>query len=367
MIHQLPTLTRTLRRDLERLDRLRERLHVGTRRPARWIGGLRRLAMARAVDSSTSIEGFRVPLEDAAALISHEATAAAGEASRLAVECYGRAMDHIAAMADDPTFAWSSRVILDLHFEACHFQPEIRPGRWREGPIIVTRRGGAEPYRAPDPAAVPGLMDEVVAWLDGAEAEGAHVVVRAAMAHLQVVSVHPYRDGNGRVARIVQSLVLALDGLLAPEFASIEEYLGEHTAAYYATLAAVQGPAYDPGRDASAWVRFCVQAHLDQAQRRLREVEVAAARWEASEGIVAAHGWPDRAVIALERALTGTLERSGYAAEAAVSPMTASLDLRRLVDARLVVQEGRGRTTRYRASPELRRLIERGGGTGASD
>ncbi|HEX6492471.1 MAG TPA: Fic family protein, partial [Candidatus Dormibacteraeota bacterium] len=360
MLYQIPALSQSVQRDLERLDRLRERLHVGTREPARWIGGLRRLAMARAVDSSTSIEGFRVPLEDAAALVSHEVTPTAGEASRLAVACYGRAMDHVAALADDPTFTWSPRVILDLHFEACHFQPEIRPGRWREGPIIVTRAGGAEPYRAPDPAAVPGLMDEVVAWLEGAEAGDAHVVVRAAMAHLHVVSIHPFRDGNGRVARIVQSLVLARDGLLAPEFASIEEHLGEHTAAYYATLASVQGPAYDPGRDASAWVRLCVQAHLDQAQRRLREVEMAAARWEASEGIVAAHGWPERVVIALERALTGTLDRSGYAAEADVSPVTATLDLRRLVDARLVVQEGRGRATRYRASPQLRRLIETG-------
>ena len=366
MIHQPPTLTRAVQRDLERLDRLRERLHIGTRQRTRWVGGLRRLAMARAVHGSTSIEGFRVPLEDAAALVSHEVTAASGEESRLAVACYGQAMDHVAAMADDPTFTWSSRVILDLHFEACRFQPEIRPGRWREGPIIVTRPGGAEPYRAPDAAAVPGLIDEVVAWLEGAEAKAAHVVVRAAMAHLQVVSVHPFRDGNGRVARIVQSLVLARDGLPASEFASIEEYLGEHTASYHATLGAVQGPAYAPRRDASAWVRFCVQAHLDQAQRRLREMEVAAARWEASEAIVSAHGWPDRVVIALERALTGTLDRAGYAAEAAVAPITASLDIRRLADARLVVQEGRGRTTRYRASAELRRLIETGGGPTAA-
>jgi Fic family protein len=362
MIYAVPPITRAVQRDLERLDRLRERLHVGTRRPARWIGGLRRLALARAVDSSTSIEGYRVPLEDAAALVTHEATPAAGEESRLAVACYGHAMDHVVAMADDPTFAWSSRVILDLHFEACYFQPEKRPGRWREGPIIVTRPGGADPYRAPDAVAVPALMEEVVAWLEGEDAELAHVVVRAAMAHLHVVSVHPFRDGNGRIARIVQSLVLARDGLLAPEFASIEEYLGEHTAAYYAALATVQGPAYDPNRDAAGWVRFCVEAHLDQAQRRLREVEAAATRWEASEEIVASHGWPERVVIALERALTGTLDRAGYAAEADVSPMTASLDLRRLLDSGLVVQEGRGRSTRYRASAELRSFIERRSG-----
>jgi Fic family protein len=203
-------------------------------------------------------------------------------------------------------------------------------------------------------------MDEVVRWLGSAEAGAAHPVVRAAMAHLHVVSVHPFRDGNGRIARIVQSLVLARDGLVAPEFASIEEYLGERTGAYYAALRAVQGPRYDPSRDASGWVRFCVDAHIDQAERRLRELDAAAARWEICEALVASRGWPERCVIALERAITGYLNRAGYAAEAGISPMTASLDFRRLLDAGLVVQEGRGRGTRYRASPELRRRITAG-------
>jgi hypothetical protein len=95
--------------------------------------------------------------------------------------------------------------------------------------------------------------------------------------------------------------------------------------------------------------------------RRLRELETAAARWEICEQLVASRGWPDRCVIALERALAGYLDRAGYAAEAGISPMTANLDLRRLLDAGLVVQEGRGRATRYRASSQLRLRIEEGG------
>ncbi len=366
MINGTPAPSRSLQRELIRLDALRERLHVGTRGPARWIGGLRRLAMARAVGNSTSIEGFRVPREDAAALVSHEAEPEAGEASRQAVACYGRAMDHVAAMADDPTFEWSARVILDLHFEACHFQNDARPGRWRDGPVSVTDHDGSIAYRAPDAENVPTLMDEVVRWLQSPDAIAVHPVVRAAMAHLHVVSVHPFRDGNGRIARIIQSLVLARDGLVAPEFASIEEYLGERTGAYYAALREVQGPGYDPSRDAAGWVRFCVGAHLEQAERRLRELETAAARWEVCERLVASRNWPDRCVIALERALTGHLDRAGYAAEAGISPMTANLDIRRLLDAGLVDQGGRSRATRYRASAELRRRIEaerEGGGT----
>jgi Fic family protein len=196
-------------------------------------------------------------------------------------------------------------------------------------------------------------MREVVEWL-GHDDLDAHVAVRAAMAHLHLVSVHPFRDGNGRVSRIVQSLVLAREGLLAPEFLSIEEYLGFNTDAYYATLQEVQGGAYQPERDASPWVQFCVQAHIEQAQRRLDQLAEAGARWSGLEDLVEKRGWPDRLVIALEQSVFAGVDRASYMSEADVSAPTASNDLRRLLDAGLVVQRGKGRNTRYIASNALR-------------
>jgi Fic family protein len=177
-------------------------------------------------------------------------------------------MNHVVALADDGAFRWLDRVLLDLHFDACSFQAARRPGRWRLTPIGVTGAGGGLAFEGPAPEQVPELMGEVVGWL--AHDDGAtHPVVRAAMAHLHVVSVHPFEDGNGRLARIVQSLVLAREGLLAPELSSIEEYLGEHTADYYAVLERVQGGSYQPQRSASAWIEFCLEAHLARARRRL--------------------------------------------------------------------------------------------------
>jgi Fic family protein len=198
-------------------------------------------------------------------------------------------------------------------------------------------------------------MDEVVAWLQDGDAE-AHVVVRAAMAHLHVVSVHPFQDGNGRAARIVQSLVLARDGLLAPDLASIEQHLGEHTNDYYKALRTVQGGSYQPERDASAWVRLCLDAHLAQARRRLRLIEDAGRRWTKLEALVAARGWPDRLTIALEQALFGRTDRPTYGREADVSPATASSDLRRLADAGLLAQHGRTRNAHYRPTAALAKL-----------
>jgi Fic family protein len=337
MIYSTPRVTRQLGFRLKELDALRELLGIRAGISSPWIGTLRRLVGASSVESSIAIEGY----------------SGGGAENQLAFADYARAMDHVGVMADDPVFEWRDRVILDLHFDACYFQRDASPGRWREMPIAVTGADGRIAYQAPEAGRVVRLMREVVGWLRIGDLD-AHVVVRAAMAHLHTISVHPFRDGNGRISRIVQSLVLAREGLLSPEFASIEEYLGSNTREYYTVLQKVQGGSYQPERDATEWVRFCVEAHIDQARRRLAQLDEAAARWRFLEDLVEQRGWPDRLVIALEQSLIGGTDRSAYEAEADVSPATASNDFRRLVDAGLIDQTGRGRAIRYHAGAALR-------------
>ena len=342
---------------LSELDELRSQLGGATRAGGPWLGQLRRQVRASSFESSVSIEGFNVPLDEAVALVAGDETPPPEDESRLAVACYARAMDHVGALAVDPQFRWIDRVILDLHFDACYFQRDRSPGLWRTGPIYVSSPGGGPPaFEGPPGEHVARLMDEVVDWLERGDLD-AHVAVRAAMAHLHIVSVHPFQDGNGRIARILQSLVLAREGPLAPEFSSIEEYLGGHTRDYYAVLREVQGGRYQPACSAAPWVEFCARAHVEQARQRLAQVEAAGKRWSTLERLVAQRGWPVRLVIALEQSLFGGTERASYAAEADVSPATASADLRRLVDGGLLVQRGRTRGTRYAAPETLRASV----------
>jgi Fic family protein len=359
MLFATPSITKMLDRRLAEFDELRSQLGDRAGSAGRWLGSLRRQWRAASAESSIEIEGFRVPEDERVAVAAGETVPEPSDEDRMALSCYGRAMDHVGVMSDDPVFRWVDRAILDLHFDACYFQKDRDPGQYRRTGIEVTGPGGGPPaYVGPPAHDVPKLMGELVRWLQRGDPD-AHVAVRAAMAHLHVVSVHPFRDGNGRIARIVQSLVLAREGLLAPEFVSIEEYLGRNTQAYSDVLQKVQGGSYQPERDATAWVEFCVRAHIEQAGRRLDQLAEAGARWAALEELVDARGWPDRLVIALEQSLFGAVDRATYTREAGVAAPTASIDLRRLVDAGLVIQEGRGRSTRYVASDELRRLVSR--------
>ena len=361
MLFATPELTPELSEKLTTLDELRARLGEEITTFGPWLGTLRREVKANSVESSVAIEGYSVPHADAVALVAGEKSARADDENRMAVASYARAMDHVGVMATDPDFRWLDRVILDLHFDACYFQRGQSPGHWRTTPIGVTSRSGSGlVYEGPAHEEVVGLMDEVVSWLEAGDS-GAPPVVRAAMAHLHVVSVHPFRDGNGRISRIVQSLVLARDQLVSPEFGSIEDYLATHTPEYYEVLQKVQGGTYNPQRDASPWIEFCVNAHLEQARKRLAQIDEAADGWGALEALATERGWPDRLVIALEHSLMGGADRMSYREEAEISQATASADFRRLADAGFVVQNGSGRSTRYVANDALKDMVQSAG------
>src|ERR1700682_413636 len=353
-IYATPPKSPALLQRLDELDTLRRFLAQQLGESAQpWTGALRRLAAAEATVGSTSIEGYGASLEDTVEILAGRHPAGASDETQRIIAAYAQAMDRVAVLADDRRFQWSAQTMLDLHFLVCHPQPQAGPGRLRDGPMIVTRGLGRDPYRPPVASEVPKLVNEIARWLDSGDL-ARHPVIRAAMAHLNLVSVHPFRDGNGRMARIVQSLVLAREGLLRPELVSIEPFLGRHTREYYAILEEVQGPAFDPARDASAWVEFCIEAHVAEATERRRWLEIAYARHAFCEHVARDQGYPERFVIALDQALLGLpLTNTDYRREADVASPTAVQDMQRLRRDGWLDQEGGGRSVHYVASGKL--------------
>jgi Fic family protein len=303
---------------------------------------------------STSIEGYGASIEDTVEILAGRHPSGTSEETQRIISAYAQAMDRVNVLADDRRFQWSAQTILDLHFLICHPQPQAGPGRFRDGTVIVTRGLGRDPYRPPTAKEVPALVNEVAKWL-GSGDPTRHPVVRAAMAHLNLVSIHPFRDGNGRLARVVQSLVLAKEGLLRPELVSIEPYLGRHTREYYAVLEKVQGMSFDPARDASPWVEFCIEAHVFEAAERRQWLEIAYARHDFCEELARDERYPERLVIALDQALLGLpVMNADFRREADIAGPTATQDLQRLRRDGWLDQEGGGRSIRYVAGKKLR-------------
>ena len=339
---------------LQSVTDLRLRVSSHVREQRRWLGQLRRVSFARAIQGSNSIEGYLGSLDDAVAAADEEDPIDAADETWAAVLGYRDAMTYVLQVADDPTLQVNESLIKGLHFMMLKYDLGKSPGRWRPGAIHVrNEKSGERVYAGPDAGLVPSLMSELTTDLAGESTQP--VMIRAAMAHLNFVMIHPFRDGNGRMARCVQTLVLARDGILSPHFCSIEEYLGANTEAYYSVLAEVGAGSWHPDRDARPWVRFNLTAHFRQALTLLRRVEDSEMRWSELEEIVKALGLPDRAVGPLFNASLGLrLRNQAYRADADVSDQVASRDLRQLVDAGLLEARGERRGRTY---TRARRLI----------
>lgn len=342
---------------------LRQRLRHQLYEPRRWIGSLRRLSLARAIQGSNSIEGYDAKLDDAAAVAVGEEPLDATEETRLALEGYRRAMTYVLQLAaeEDDDFEYSTQLLKSLHFMMTDYDLQNRPGRWRAGAIYVRKEETGEiVYEGPGIDQVPGLIDELVTSLN---APCADHIVQAGMGHLNLAMIHPFRDGNGRMARCLQSLVLARGKILAPVFMSIEEYLGRNTQAYYDILAEVGKGAWHPENDTRPWLRFILTAHLRQARTMLVRIRETERLWIDLERLAGQQGLPERVLPLLHDAAMGLrvrnatyraiLEQSG---EEPITEQTASRDFQRLVAAGLLVPGGEKRGRSYVGGPDLRAL-----------
>jgi Fic family protein len=343
---------------LDRIEKLREVLRPQLNEPRRWQGSLRRLSFARNIRGSNSIEGYDASLDDAAAVALGEAPLDADTETRLALEGYRNSMTYVLQLAQEGAIEVSSTLLTSLHFMMTNYDLKNRPGRWRAGSIYVRDDETEEiVHEGPDVELVPELMSEYVDVVNSSHAED--YLVDAAMAHLNLVMIHPFRDGNGRMARCVQSLVLASSGMMSPVFMSIEEYLGRNTQDYYRVLAEVGGGSWNPQGDARPWIRFALTAHLRQALTLQRRVRIAERLWSELEIRVGRAGLNERTIAGVYDAAIGFRVRSStYRASLAeagdeISEQSASKDLRALVDAGFVIANGEKRGRFYTRSESL--------------
>lgn len=357
MLFHTPELTDAERSVVERIDQVREALRYQLTAQRRWVGLLRRVMLARAIRGSNSIEGYNVSLDDAVAAVAGQQPTDAGTEAWVAVSGYRDAMTYVVQLAEDPHFKYDESLIRGLHYMMLKYDLDKSPGRWRPGPVyVLDERNHEIVYTGPEAIAVPELMAEFTAELQRDD-DAVPAMVRAAMAHLNLVMVHPFRDGNGRMARCMQTLVLAREGIVAPPFWSIEEYLGVNTDAYYQILAEVGQGSWHPQNEARPWVRFVLTAHYIQAQTLTRRAHEAERRWDVVSQEVAERGLPERSTAAVFNAAMGfRLRNATYREASEVNEAVAGRDLRALADGGLLVAVGERRGRYYVATPHLRTL-----------
>ena len=227
---------------------------------------------------------------------------------------------------------------------------KIRAGAWRDdstGPMeVISGPVGKEHvhYQAPPAKRLDGEMQGFLDWFNANA--GIDPVLKAGLAHLWFVIIHPFDDGNGRIARAIADMALARSENSPQRFYSMSAQIRQERAAYYEILEETQKGSLDitPWME---WFLGCLGRAIDGAQTTLATVLTKARFWEAIAGLAI----NDRQRLVLNRLLDGfegKVTTTKYAALAKCSQDTALRDILPLVERGILVRnpEG-GRSTSY--------------------
>jgi len=225
----------------------------------------------------------------------------------------------------------------------------IVPGAWRtpaSGPMqVVSGPIGKERIHFEAPAAerLPAEMEAFLQWFS---ANGEDPVMQAAIAHFWFVTIHPFQDGNGRIARAVAEMALARADGLPERFYSMSSRIEAERQDYYSVLEKCQ-----KGRlDITAWIVWflgCLGRTLDEAEKN---IEAALKRAEFRDRLrhLELNARQTKVLDRLIEDFSGKLTSSKYAKIAKCSADTALRDIKQLLDSGLLEKdEAGGRSTAY--------------------
>jgi len=255
-------------------------------------------------------------------------------------------------LTDERLFAWHAS-LFPTGRSGMH---KIRAGAWRDdssGPMeVVSGPIGKEHvhFEAPNAARLEREMAMFLDWFN--KPSDVDEVVKAAVAHLWFVTIHPFDDGNGRIARAIADMTLARSENSSQRFYSMSAQIRQERKEYYDILEETQKGTLDitPWME---WFLGCLGRAIDGAQTTLAAVLAKARFWESIAGVPI----NERQRLVLNRLLDGfegKLTTSKYAKLAKCSQDTALREILSLVEHSILVRspEG-GRSTSYSIAPAV--------------
>jgi len=227
---------------------------------------LRSRARMQAAHYSTFIEGNRLTLEEAQRVIADERAEISGRERDVSeVRNYWNALLRVEEWArkDKPL---TEELIKRLH-ALVESGPRAKPTPYRKGQnAIKDSATGTLIYLPPEAKDVPDLMAGLVQWVAEAERSGLPIPIIAGLVHYQLVTIHPYYDGNGRTARLLATFILHRGGYGLSGFFSLEEHYARDMQGYYRALISHPHHNYYFGRseaDLIPWLEYFISTLAD--------------------------------------------------------------------------------------------------------
>ena len=314
------------------------------------LRSLRRVATIESIGSSTRIEGAKLSDREVENLLSGLETESFRTRDEQEVAGYAHVMETI--QASWPEIAVTVGIVQQLHRDLLRYstKDERHRGEWKCLPnhVVAVGPDGRQIgviFETATPFDTPRLMEELLVWLAKEEHDQSlHPLLRIAVFVVIFLAIHPFQDGNGRLSRILNNLLLLRSGYSFTSYSSLESVIEHHKEAYYLALRRTQTTLGTDTVDWEPWILFflhSVQSQIERLRANLGGVEVKDERRDLS---------PLAEKLAALLVGRGTLSVADAAATTGANRNTIKDKFTELVGNGLAELHGKGRGAHYRPS-----------------
>lgn len=307
---------------------------------------LRQMATIQSIGSSTRIEGATLTDAEVASLVSRLEIEKLNSREKQEVAGYFETLDLI--LEQYPHIDLSENNIKSLHKQLMQFsqKDEYHRGRYKtlSNQVVATYPDGRRRiiFKTTDPAHVTDEMKTAVAWtMVSLKNEEKHPLIIIGAFVYEFLSIHPFQDGNGRLSRLLTTLLLLQNGYDFVQYVSLEHEIENRKSEYYKTLMHAQKHRGEPQEIINRWMEFFLAAlytltrKLDQKTAQFKEPEALYLNPRQEQILAIVQAQAPLGVKGVEEALPE------------ISRNTIKYDLGRLVEAGMLRRRGKGRGTVY--------------------
>lgn len=249
---------------------------------------------------------------------------------------------------------YAEKQILKIHAVAMEkLVDDEQKGKFRKVQVVLRNaQTGEVVFRPPPAPEVPYLIEDFLRWLNSREGREVHPVLRSAIAHYVISSVHPFTDGDGRTARGFATLILFAEGYDIKRLFSLEEYFDKNAFDYYDSLRKTDltNEKNFIERDLTGWLEFFTEGlaiELAKVKEKIRKLSM-------DDKIKAKLGGKQLALNDRQMRIMEYLESKGAATMKELKPLlpmisedTILRELYTLMKQKLIKKKGSRKAVRY--------------------
>jgi Fic family protein len=243
------------------------------------LSALRRVATIESIGSSTRIEGSKLSDREVERLLSNLQIKTFTSRDEQEVAGYAEVMELVFTSWQDITF--TENHIKQLHQNLLVYSEKDARHRGNykttSNSVVAFDENGAQigvVFQTATPFDTPRLMTELVTWVQEERAAGRlHPLLIIALWVVVLLEIHPFQDGNGRLSRVLTTLLLLQAGYAYVPYSSLESVIEQSKEAYYLALRQTQGTIRTDAPNWQPWLTFFLQSLAEQVRRLEKKVE----------------------------------------------------------------------------------------------